>query len=115
MDKAPVIKIRPDIEIMPPEDCEPPELKIAVVENHERYCEHGFIKVFPHHRVVSCAECGAILDPFDYLLLVGKLEIHKLSNVKYYKKEVERLVEQIEILKEEKSRLKSAINNLKKK
>lgn len=114
MDKTPVIKIRPGIEVMPMEKYEPPELKIAVAENKGEYCSHEYVKIFEYHRLLACSQCGATLDAFDYILQVGKSERLQLSNVKYYKRETKDLLEEIEKLKEEKSRLRAVVNKLKK-
>lgn len=109
MDETPIIPIKPDVQYMPPENYEPPELKIVVAPDPvTKFCSHDQIKIFPHHRLIQCSNCGITLDPFDYLLAVGKKEGNQLSNITYLKHQVKRL-------QDEEARLKKSIIYLKKK
>jgi hypothetical protein len=106
--ETPVIKIRPDVEYMPPENYEPPELKIVIQdEANKKYCPHEYIKIYPHHRIIQCAECRATLDPFDHLVAVGRREGNQLSNLKYLQLQVKRLQEEEEALKKAITKLRS--------
>jgi hypothetical protein len=99
---------------MPPEDFEPPELKIVITNDKPdyRYCTHEQIKIFPHHRIIQCSECGARLDPFEHLLAVGRKEGNQLSNITYLSAQVKRYSEEIEKLKKEILKLKKERNGL---
>lgn len=105
--KTPIIKIRPDVEYMPPENYEPPELKIIIKPDaNKKYCPHDQIKIFPHPRLIQCSNCGTTLDPFDHLLSVGLKEGNQLSNITYLSNRVKQLSEDVERLKKEILRLR---------
>lgn len=107
MKKSPIIKIRPDVEYMPPHDYEPPELKIVIAPDpNMKFCPHDQIKIYPHHRLIQCSDCGITLDPFDFLLQVGQKEGNQLSNLRY-------LNHQVKQLQEEETKLKASISKLK--
>ena len=38
------------------------------VERRLGFCNHDKIRLVEHDRAVVCANCGATIDPFDYLL-----------------------------------------------
>jgi hypothetical protein len=98
--KAPVHKIRPDVEYMPPEDYELPELKVIIAKDGPiEYCPHDQIKIYPHHRVIQCSHCGKSLDPFEYLLAVGKEENNQLTHVRYLKIQAKQYTEEVERLR----------------
>jgi hypothetical protein len=101
--QAPIIKIRPDVEYMPPENYEPPELKAIVAKDDPGigFCPHEQIKIFPHHRVIQCSNCNATLDPFEHLLSVARKEGNQLSNITYLQHRVKHYSEEIEKLKKE--------------
>lgn len=111
--KTPVHKIRPDVEYMPPEDYELPAPKLVVKHENDldvKYCPHEQIRIFPFHRIIQCNECGATLDPFDYLLAVGKQENNQLSHVKYLKIQAKQYTDEVEKLRLELKKLKKEIN-----
>lgn len=114
--KPPVVKIWPDVEYMPPEDYELPEMKIVIANDdpNKKYCPHDRIKIFPHYRVIQCAECNATLEPFDYLLSVGRLENNELSSIKYLKNQLKRLQQEEEEHKKTVAKLRAEIKKLNK-
>lgn len=111
---ATVIKIRPDVEVMPKEDYESPELKIVIAkdEGSHKYCPHEHIRLFEHHRIVQCSDCGARLDPFDHLLKVGRQEGNKLSEITWLTYQIKNLTKDRDDLKKEISKLKSQTKKL---
>jgi hypothetical protein len=112
-DMATVIKIRPDVEVMPKEDYESPELKAVIVkEDHSKFCPHEHIRIFEHHRLVQCSDCGASLDPFDYILSVGRQEGNKLSEMTWLKYQIKNLTEERDVIKKEISKLRSQAKKL---
>jgi hypothetical protein len=106
---ATVLKITPirEVEVMPKEDYEAPELKIAVSDDRHKFCAHEHIKLYEHHRLVQCSDCGATLDPFEHLLTVGKKESGQLSHLTWLRYHVKHLEQDAETLKREISKLKS--------
>jgi hypothetical protein len=108
--KTPVINIKPaDIEVMNPDDFEAPELFIVVDEpTGQKFCAHEQIRIFPHHRLIHCRDCQAVLDPFDYMLKAGRLSHNFLSHMKYLKIQMDRMVK-------EEEQLRKLYNSLKKK
>lgn len=110
--KTPIVNIKPDVVYMPPENFEAPGLKIVIAPDPIiKFCPHDQIKIFPHHRLIQCNNCGITLDPFDYLLDVGKKEGNQLSNIVYLNhrakqltEEVDRLQKEIKYLKKQKSK-----------
>jgi len=98
----------PDVVLMPKEDFEMPELKIILPKEEFRpFCPHDKIRIWEYHRIVECYGCGERLDPFDYLLNVGKKENNKLSELKWLGYQVKHKNEEIEKLKKEISKLNS--------
>jgi len=101
--KAPVHKIRPDVEYMPPDNYELPGPKLVVANDHpnNKFCSHERIRIFPYHRIIQCNACGATLDPFDYLLTIGMQENNQLSHLKYLKIQARQCEKELEKLKSE--------------
>lgn len=91
------------------EDYEPPEVKIAISDNRHEFCAHETIKIFEHHRIVVCRECGAKLDPFTWLLDMGKRESGVASGLPFLKYQYSHMEKEIESLRNQLSKLKSAI------
>jgi len=59
-EKGAVIHAFPSREVQePPVRLEP--------EHYRNHCHHLSITLQEHERQVVCSECGAVLDPFDYL------------------------------------------------
>lgn len=46
-----------------------PECPVAFEERRHAfsYCQHPLININTHDRLITCAKCGATLDPFDYV------------------------------------------------
>lgn len=105
--KTPVIRINPDapdIEVTNPDDYEPPEIKLAVEEPEaQKYCLHEQIRIFPRHRLIQCRACHATLDPFDYLLQMGKQECN-------YNQYIKSLVIQSKSLEKELGEVRKELN-----
>lgn len=71
-----------------------------------RYCSHRRVQVDEHQRELTCQECEAVLDPFEFILSVAREERMHFWN----KKEVQDSIKQ---LSEERERLQKDVNNLK--
>lgn len=105
--QTPVHKIRPDVEYMPPEDYELPAPKLVVTHDGPiTYCPHEQIKIYPYHRIIQCSACSATLDPFEYLLAVGKQENSHLSHLRYLQIQSKQYTEEVEKLRKEVNKLK---------
>lgn len=105
---ANVIKLDKIVNVIPKDDEEIPEPHILV--NHEgenkKFCPHDHINIYQYHRKIFCKDCGAALDPFDFLVRVGNNEDSQFSNRIWLKY-------QIRSLEEDKERLFKDIVNLK--
>jgi hypothetical protein len=81
-----------------------PQLEIAA--HPKPFCPHEHINIFEYHRKIYCKDCGATLDPFDWILAMGKREGQQFSNLKWLNWELTRK-------KEEMARLEKEMKNLK--
>lgn len=73
--------------------------------NHRRAVE-----VDPHGRTLKCVDCGAPLDPFDYVEGLSR----DCDWVVYMRREKEDLQKEIAMLKEERSKLRASVRESKK-
>ncbi len=114
--KNKIIKINdsvPDVVLMPAEDFKMPELKIVVADDkeHVKYCRHDQVKIWKYHRTVQCANCGASVDPFEWLLNIANFQAGQVSQLKWLHNEVKWKTEEIESLdrkiRERKKQIKS--------
>lgn len=74
-----------------------------------RFCTHGRITLDEHQRLVNCAECGAVLDPFQFLLKQADLLQRAWANHRMAAAKVEELNTSISNLKTEEKRLKGRV------
>lgn len=51
---------------------EVPDCPVSFDERHHAYCQHPAINLNTHDRLITCAKCGATLDPFAYLVAEAK-------------------------------------------
>jgi hypothetical protein len=89
-----------------------PENLIQREEDHlgrTRYCTHGRITLDEHQRLVNCADCGAVLDPFQFLLKQAELLQRAWDNHRMAARKVEELNASISNLKAEEKRLKGRV------
>jgi hypothetical protein len=64
-----------------------------------RPCQHKRVQLDVEARTASCAECGAVRDPFDALVaLAGRLENYKGWGERY-RAEAQRAADELEDLK----------------
>lgn len=80
-----VIKLEPKIEINTSIKAAPKIIN----------CIHKHVELDTHRRELSCAQCGAILDPFDFLYGCAVEENLHLSNISYLRKRIEVLEKKI--------------------
>lgn len=94
---------------------EPRNLTNFLYERAERpFCRHSAIQVNEKERAVRCRNCGAVVDPFEWMLSVAKQETQLADNVKALRREeaqrrqnIEKL---IQIERNAKSRIRRAGN-----
>jgi len=75
------------------------------------YCRHLPVTVDKHSRTVVCRDCGATIDPFDWMLAFAEKEEAELLAVQGLRKERQQLEEDIRGLKRERSRVKSDLDH----
>ncbi|EGN4669281.1 hypothetical protein ISC94_003547 [Escherichia coli] len=51
------------------------------------YCHHAFVRVDEKERQVRCKICGAVVEPFDWMLSVAKRETRLADNVRLLRQE----------------------------
>lgn len=51
------------------------------------YCHHASVRVDEKERHVRCKICGAVVEPFDWMLSVAKRETRLADNVKQLRQE----------------------------
>lgn len=73
------------------------------------YCRHEQIRLDRHLRVVECAVCGAVLDPFDYLVTEACAMREGWRRHKEVRASLLELIERVDALKKEEKRLKAAV------
>ena len=83
------------------------------VERRVGFCLHGQITLVEHDRQVVCAQCGATLDAFNYLV-AGALAIRRgWQDHRYVQEELKRKRQQLEDLEKARKRLQAAVRRLK--
>ncbi|WP_313036604.1 FtsB family cell division protein [Stenotrophomonas acidaminiphila] len=83
------------------------------VERRVGFCQHRKITLVEHDREVVCTECGAKLDPFNYLLAGALAMRHGWSDHRYVVEELKRKRQQLEDLEKARKRLQAQVRRLK--
>lgn len=78
-----------------------------------RFCTHGRITLDEHNRLVNCADCAAVLDPFQFLMKQADLLQRAWDNYRMASRKVEELSTSISNLKTEEKRLKARVQRAK--
>lgn len=78
-----------------------------IVKQKNQHCYHDQCIIDVDQRTVCCAQCEALLDPFEYLLQAGRKEHAAFLQKDWINKERNRLSEEADKLKKEISYLKS--------
>ena len=82
-------------------------------KRYTRFCTHGRITLDEHQRLVNCADCGAVLDPFQFLLKQADLLQRAWDNYRMASRKVEELNTSISNLQTEEKRLKARVRRAK--
>lgn len=90
---------------------------IPVREGYGRgHCLHDRTTVYENARELVCRDCGAVLDPVDFLVRLARVRAHEVSRVQRLRAEERRLLERVDDLKREernaKGRLRTAERRL---
>jgi len=75
-------------------------------------CKHFAVTVDTHNREVICRECGATIDPFDYLSGWANREEGEVLAAAELRKDAERLKTEIDTLKRERANEKSKLDRI---
>jgi len=91
-----------------------PENPVELVEDRWRHCQHASIRIIKDDRQVVCRECGATLDPFDYLVNEAHAITRGWQEHRQVMAECAQRREDIARLEKEKRRLQAQVRTLKK-
>lgn len=100
-----------------PGGAELPENPLQIAPRHLHWCTHSAIVLDPHTRSVQCADlkCGAVLDPFDYLMGNARTLQTAWSNYRDASREAAEVAERVSVLKKEEQRLRAMVKRLQEK
>ena len=82
-------------------------------KRHTRFCTHGRITLDEHQRLVNCADCSAVLDPFQFLLKQADMLQRAWDHYRMASRKVEELNTSIANLQAEEKRLKARVRRAK--
>ena len=71
------------------------------------HCSHKQAWVDPHNRTVECRACGAVLDPFDYLMEI----VHEGNRLVRMYDAINRARTQVRELEDEERKLKGRVRS----
>lgn len=86
-----------------------PEQTLLVERKQFNFCEHNKISLDEHRRVVKCASCDKVYDPFDFLHKEAQRLEAAWRNYGQVRKELSELIDRVDNLKKEEARLKARI------
>lgn len=94
------------VNVIDREDTTTPEPCFKIVQENKKYCPHGHLNIFKHHRQVFCTDCGEKIEAFDALVSMASKDNNCISEMRWRQIELKRL-------NEEKEELENDIKNLK--
>ena len=101
--------------IFPTKEDEPRDLTNFLYEQADRpFCHHSLVRVNEKDREVRCRACGAVVDPFDWMLSVARKETQLADNVKALRQEEKERRQNIEKLIQIERNAKARIRRAKK-
>lgn len=91
-----------------------PENPVQLAPPRKGFCSHDAIVLDEHHRSVICADpqCGAVLDPFNFLLHNAFLISRAWQRHREVMRTVSEMVERVDTLKREEKRLRQMVKRL---
>ncbi|HBM0000633.1 TPA: hypothetical protein LT059_005254 [Salmonella enterica subsp. enterica serovar Kodjovi] len=103
-----------NVVMFPVKEEDPRDIAGYIYERGE-YCHHPSIFVNEHDRQCRCQKCGAIIEPFDYLLDLAKKRTRMAGDVKALRHEEKYRRENIENLIQIEKNAKARIKRLNRK
>lgn len=82
---------------------------------YTRHCRHDRISLDEHQRVVSCLDCSAVLDPFEFLSNNARTLQRAWSNYAAATRKVQELTDRIAALAKEQKSLQGKVSRLREK
>ena len=79
------------------------------------YCRHRETIVDPDKRLVTCKQCGTVMDPFDVLLRLSRMEREWTRNAKRLKGEAAKAAVKLKELRRQERNVRARLKRLKKK
>lgn len=79
------------------------------------YCQHPRILADEHTRTVNCLECGATLDPFNFVRQQAVLISRAWDRHRHVIGEANQIAERVHALKKEEQRLRAMVKRLQEK
>lgn len=92
-----------------------PEQTITLEKRPFNFCQHAKISLESHQRLVNCVQCGAVLDPFEYLETNAVVLQRAWSDHASVKRTLTDMKDRVAALKKEEQRLKASVRRLKEK
>lgn len=94
-----------------------PENPLQVTPRRPGWCDHASILIDQHTRSVQCSNtaCGAVLDPFDYLLRNAHAIQRAWDDHRSVMRQVAEVAERVTVLKKEEKRLRAMVKRLQEK
>ncbi|MDD5276773.1 MAG: hypothetical protein PHR16_11925 [Methylovulum sp.] len=83
-----------------------PSFSIKKPVEYRPYCSHPQVEIDNHERILSCANCGKVLDAYEYVHNLAIKETRLFDNLRQLKENVEDLTMARDTLKKQVSRLK---------
>lgn len=81
------------------------------------FCSHADVLLDEHTRTITCSDpkCGAVLDPFSFLLSNAQTIQRAWSNYKHVSAQASEIAERVHALKKEEQRLRAMVKRLQEK
>ena len=89
------------------------ERTISLAKNPGEFCKHLSVIADAHQRTITCANCKAVVDAFDFVNSIAKLIARAVSELKFIRNETQHAGKELEELKKEAQNLKSRIKRAK--
>ena len=87
------------------------EVYRSITKKETPHCFHRRAELDEQTRTLECAECGAILDPFQFVLVMALEERSVQMNVARLKKELAELSKEYDSLKKQVTYMKRKANS----
>jgi hypothetical protein len=91
---------------------DPIENPLRIEPAPHRYCGHESIVLDEHARVLSCAACAAVLDPFDYLRSNARTIQRAWDSYREMNRRATETAERVAALRKEEQRMRAMVKRL---